>query len=155
MGCTSGPKGIVNPDVRKLPEMIRALLSLLILAGCNTPGPHFQTVPATRVRVGEMVFDVRVRGDLAEAMRINTQWAPRLSGVQGPAAAAMAHVSGCRVRETSGDQALILGVLDCGDRAPGTVGHLVPVEFDCYRVDQWRTRGLNQKTAVYDCDAVP
>lgn len=134
--------------------MVRWLLLPLLLAACDAPGPYFRDQPATRVRVGEMVFDVRVRGDLAEAMRLNTQWAPRLSGVQGPAAAAMAHVSGCAVRQISGDQALMLGRLDCGDgRGPGLSDHLA-IELDCYRVDTWRIRGLNQKTAVYDCDAV-
>lgn len=132
--------------------MIRPLCLLLALAACNTPGPYFEGRPATRVQVGEMVFDVRVRGALAEAMRINPQWAPRLDGVAVPAARAMAHVSGCRVSQVRGDAALILGVLDCSEGGPRAI--LVPVvtEFDCYVVDRWKSRGLNQRTTILDCD---
>lgn len=135
--------------IRKFPLV---LAFGLVLVACNTPGRHFEGLPATRVRIGEMHFDVRVRGELAEAMRINAQWAPRLSGVADPAALAMAHVSGCRVTEIRGDQSLVLGILDCGDRA--TTHHMSPVvtEFDCYVVDRWKSRGLNQRTTILDCD---
>jgi hypothetical protein len=132
--------------------MLRPLCLLLVLAACNTPGPYFDRVPATRVEVADMVFDIRVRGDLAQAMRLNPQWAPRLDGVAGPAARAMAEVSGCRVTGIRGDQALMLGSLDCGD---GRARRVVPVaspEFDCYVIDRWKTRGLNQRTTVLDCD---
>ena len=133
--------------------MIRLLLLILALSACNTPGRNFEGLPATRVRVAEMVFDVRVRGELAEAMRINPQWAPRLSGVKDPAAIAMAHVSGCRVTEVRGDQALVLGLLDCGSGPKRRTGRAV-VEFDCHVEDEWESEGLNQRTTVLDCEPV-
>ena len=85
----------------------------LFLAGCNMPGPHFRDLPATRVTVDGSTFDVRVRDELAEAMRINMEYAPRFGPIRGRAARAMALVSGCEVREVRGDQALATGLLDC------------------------------------------
>ncbi len=94
------------------------LICLALLAGCNTPGPHFRGLPATRVTVEGLVFDVRVRGRLAEAMRVNIQYAPRFGPIRERAGRAMAQVSGCEVTEVRGDQALATGILDCGGGAP-------------------------------------
>ena len=92
---------------------IVCVLFIVCLCACNRAGPHFRGLPATRVTVDGSVFDVRVRGELAEAQRVNTEYAPRL-GLIGPRAAlAMAHVSGCRVKQVLGDQAMVTGVLDC------------------------------------------
>jgi hypothetical protein len=100
--------------------MIRLVLLLasLCLAACNAPGPHFRGLPATRVTVDGSVFDVRVRDRLAEAMRVNTQYAPRFGPIRERAGRAMALVSGCEVAEVRGDQALATGILDCGDGPP-------------------------------------
>jgi hypothetical protein len=86
---------------------------LLLLPACDGGSPHFMGIEPTRVEVEGSVFAVRVKGDLAEAVRINTQYAPRMGPIGGRAARAMAQVSGCTVREIRGDQALILGVLEC------------------------------------------
>lgn len=91
-----------------------SLLSLLLLLACNTPGPHFRGLPATRVTIDGSVFDVRVRGEMAEAMRVNVQYAPRFGPIRERAGRAMAQVSNCRVEKVLGDQALATGVLDCG-----------------------------------------
>lgn len=88
-------------------------LVFLVLAACNMPGPHFRGLPATRVTVEGSTFDVRVRDELAEAMRINTEYAPRFGPIEGRAGRAMAMVSGCEVKEVRGDQALATGILDC------------------------------------------
>ncbi len=84
-----------------------------LLAACNTAGPHFRGLPATQVTVDGSTFDVRVRGELAEAMRVNMQYAPRFGPIRDRAGGAMAMVSGCRVKDVRGDQALATGVLDC------------------------------------------
>jgi hypothetical protein len=84
-----------------------------MLAACNTPGPHFRGLNPTRITVEGSTFDVRVRDELAEAIRINSKYAPRFSPVRERAAIAMAQVSGCRVKEVRGDQALATGILDC------------------------------------------
>lgn len=84
------------------------------LAACNTPGPHFRGLPARTVTVDGSTFDVRVRGELAEAIRTNAEYAPRFGPIKDRAARAMAQVSGCRVERVAGDQAQAIGFLDCG-----------------------------------------
>jgi hypothetical protein len=90
---------------------------LCSLAACTDPSPHFLGVSATRVSVGGSTFDIRVRGNLAEAIRINSQYAPRLGPLRQQAAQAMAAASGCAVTGVLGDQALMTGVLDCRNTA--------------------------------------
>ncbi|GAA6159791.1 hypothetical protein NBRC116589_19650 [Ruegeria sp. HU-ET01832] len=97
--------------------MIR-YFALLVLAACSAGTPHFRDVPATRVAVNGSVFDVRVRDDLAEAVRVNMQYAPRLGPIRGRAAQAMAQVSGCPILDVLGDAAVTIGVLGC-DREAG------------------------------------
>lgn len=89
------------------------LLLILLLPACNTAGPHFRGLPATRITVEGSVFDVRVRDELAEAMRVNMQYAPRFGPIRDRARIAMERVSGCRVTEVRGDQALATGLLEC------------------------------------------
>jgi len=102
----------------------RVLFLILALAGCNTAGPHFRGLPATTVTVDGSTFDVRVRGELAEAIRTNMEYAPRFGPIRERAGRAMAMVSGCKVKEVRGDQAQATGILDCGKgqkRAPSRV----------------------------------
>lgn len=89
------------------------LICLLVLTACNTPSWHFQGQRATRVTVQGSTFDVRVRGNLAEALRLNPEYAPRLGPLRERAARAMEEVSGCRVLQVLGDQTLLTGILDC------------------------------------------
>ena len=89
---------------------------LIGLVACNTAGPHFRGLPATRITVAGSVFDVRVNGDLAEALRVNPEYAPRFGPIRQRAAFAMAAVSGCEVEDVLGDQALATGRLDCRER---------------------------------------
>ncbi len=94
------------------------LCSLLLLAACNTPSPEFRGKVPTRVVVDGSVFDVRVNDNRAEAIRVNTQYAPRFGPIRGRAGRAMAQVSGCKVVSVGGDQALAFGRLDCGYGPP-------------------------------------
>ena len=86
---------------------------LFSLAACKAPSREFRGLPAQRISVEGSVFDVRVRGERAEAVRVNTQYAPRFGPIRARAGHAMAQASGCEVKEVLGDQALALGVLDC------------------------------------------
>ena len=94
-------------------RVLPLLFSLVPLAACNTAGPHFRGLPATRITVEGSTFDVRVRDELAEAIRINAEYAPRFGPIQRRAGIAMAQVSGCTVKEVRGDQAQATGILDC------------------------------------------
>lgn len=91
----------------------RIIPFLLLLPACDGGSPHFMGIEPTRVTVDGSTFAVRVKGELAEAVRTNAQYAPRMGPIGDRAARAMAQVSGCTVREIRGDQALILGILDC------------------------------------------
>ncbi|WP_415257241.1 hypothetical protein [Sulfitobacter sp.] len=101
---------------------------LLSLSACNTAGPHFRGLTATRIEVDGSVFDVRTRGNLAEAMRINPEYAPRFGPIRDRAAFAMSAVSGCDVTDVLGDQALATGVLAC---PPPLTGNTMVTPIGC------------------------
>ncbi|MCR8824975.1 hypothetical protein [Pseudosulfitobacter koreensis] len=119
----------------------------LLLAACNTPGPHFRGLPATRVTVEGSTFDVRVRDRLAEALRINPEYAPGFGPIQDRAGVAMQQVSGCRVTEVRGDQALATGLLDCGTD-PWKRTMTPGVHYECRAVNAPGAQG------VYRCDPI-
>ncbi|MFC6582974.1 hypothetical protein [Sulfitobacter aestuariivivens] len=133
--------------------MIRVLLLCFgLLAACNTPGPHFRGLPATRVMVDGSTFDVRVRNNLAEAMRINMQYAPRFGPIRARAASAMAQVSGCEVTEVRGDQALAIGLLDCGNGPPRVPRHRRQAgPLDCIPVRGSGVEGFGEVTVELEC----
>ncbi len=88
---------------------------LFLLAACTGGQGHFAGAKLTRVSLEGAVFEVRLRGNLAEAIRINPQYAPRLGPLRALAEEAMAVASGCEVTTVLGDQAVMIGVLDCPD----------------------------------------
>lgn len=99
-------------------QVVFLFLLTILVSACAGGSPHFMGIPPTRVEVGGSVFAVRVKGRLAEAVRINPQYAPRMGPIGDRAAIAIEQVSGCAVREIRGDQALILGILDCPGKPP-------------------------------------
>lgn len=127
-------------------------LLLLLLAACGQPDPYFRHSAATRVVVLGDTFDVRLRGRLAEAVRRNPQYAPRLGPIGPRAAYAMQQVSGCKVTEIRGDAAMVIGLLDCGARAP-TDRRKLPPE-DCEIVERWRQMGGQELALVLDCQRI-
>ncbi len=132
--------------------MFRISFSLwfcLSLVACNTAGPHFRGLPATRVTVEGSVFDVRVRNELAEAIRVNAQYAPRFGPIKERAGIAMARVSGCRVKKVRGDQALATGLLDCGKGGPHEP--VTSQALDCIPVRGTELRGVGQVSVDLDC----
>lgn len=92
---------------------ILVIFLLLFLAACTGSQGHFAGAEVTRVSLGGSLFEVRLRGNLAEAIRINPQYAPRLGSLRALAKQVMEAVSGCEVTGVLGDQALMIGVLDC------------------------------------------
>ncbi|WP_299637188.1 hypothetical protein [uncultured Ruegeria sp.] len=132
--------------------MIRFLAPLL-LAACAAGTPHFSDVPATRVAVNGSVFYVRVRGDLAEAVRINAQYAPRLGPVRDRAALAMAQVSSCPILDVLGDAAVTVGVLGC-DREAGKQLLLTAVStpnYVCIDYGVYENVGDDYGYQVFEC----
>lgn len=109
------------------------IVAALGLMACDTPGPAFRGVEPVRISLRGDVFDVRVDGATAEAMRLNTRWAPRLASAGANGALAIEKVSGCRVRKIYGDAALMTARLDCGQPlAPLPPGGVF--ECDVYKV---------------------
>ncbi|WP_299599762.1 hypothetical protein [uncultured Tateyamaria sp.] len=127
---------------------------LMALAACNTPSPHFRGLPATTVTVDGSTFDVRVRGRLAEALRTNMEYAPRFGPIRHRAAKAMELVSGCKVKEVRGDQALATGILDCGKGGP-PIDRLKPQgEYSCYTLDSYVSPATHELVLDVDCTVI-
>lgn len=132
--------------------MLRYLVLLLILQGaCHAPTKHFRQSPVSRIAVDGALFDVRVRGNLAEAIRRNPQYAPRLGPLRDQAGFAMARVSGCRVRDVLGDQALMVGVLDCDGGTAVPVRPAVRLQLDCIEVSDRVLVASDPGFIDYDC----
>lgn len=127
---------------------------MVLCSACNAAGPHFRHLEPTRVTVEEATFDVRVNRRLAEAIRINPQYAPRLGPIAGQAARAMWLVSGCDVVEVRGDAAQITGVLDCGDGPPPVV-LVAGLNYECVAIDSYLSSADGTTFVDYDCEAVP
>ena len=124
-----------------------------LLAACNAAGPHFRHLPATQITVDGSVFDVRVNRRLAEAIRVNPEYAPRLGPVADRAALAMQLVSGCTVTQVRGDAAQVTGLLDCGAGPPPQV--LPPVySYECYADSRYVRPDDDDPFIDYTCDPV-
>ena len=126
-----------------------ALSTLVLFAACNTSSPGYRGVPPTRVTVEGSVFDVRVVGNRAEAIRVNRQYAPRFGPIQARAGQAMAMVSGCVVVEVLGDQAQAFGRLDCGDGPPPR--RIDPQAVACEPIRGTLLKGVGEINAALDC----
>ncbi|MBK0327570.1 hypothetical protein I5535_09690 [Rhodobacteraceae bacterium F11138] len=128
------------------------LLAAALLSACGGPGLYFREAPVQRISVDGSVFDVRVRGDLAEAVRVNEQYAPRFGPIRTRAAFAMAKVSGCKVTEVRGDQAVATGILACDGR-PAPLAF--PRETGSFTCLETSLRGFDIPGGPYpeyDCD---
>ncbi|MFK7746439.1 MAG: hypothetical protein AB8B47_15400 [Roseobacter sp.] len=125
-----------------------------VLLGCNGAGPHFTELTATRVTIDGSTFDVRVQQNLAEAIRVNSEYAPRLGPIATRAGRAMELVSGCYVVQIRGDAAVTTGVLDCGQSQLVEV-LLVGVHYECYAVETYIASAGDTQYVEYECDAVP
>ncbi len=131
--------------------MLRLML-ILMIAACSSAGSEFRALPATHVEVDGSRYDVRVRGGIAEAIRVNPQYAPRLGHLGGRAAFAMAQVSGCEVVGVFGDQAVMTGVLSCDGRSPDWRLSATALRFDCLQNSQWVNEGPGLDYAEFECD---
>lgn len=95
---------------------------------------------------------MRVRGLRAEAIRTNVQYAPRFGPIEARAGAAMATVSGCKVVEVTGDQALALGRLDCGSGPPPK--RIKTRAVECAPIRGTEIEALGEISVELDCAAI-
>ena len=128
------------------------MVLLIGLAGCADRNDHFNGSPVTRIAVAGSEFDVRVRGELAEAVRRNPQYAPRFGPIRARAGFAMAEVSGCRIEQVLGDAAVALGLLDCDGRPRSWP--LATGAYDCVQLDSWVSHGQGLEYFDYDCTPI-
>jgi hypothetical protein len=90
------------------------LLVMLLLAGCAAPTSGFRGAVASEVVIEGSRFQIYRKGDQAQAVRTNRQFAPRIGPLAGRAAVAMQQVTGCRVTDMAGDAAVLVARLSCG-----------------------------------------
>ncbi|MEM9910856.1 MAG: hypothetical protein AAF922_08735 [Pseudomonadota bacterium] len=109
------------------------LLFLICLTACGQPGLSFRGIDPVRVEVGSDVFDIRVRGLRAEAIRLNTRAARNLGDIGFQAVLAIEKVTECQVARLAGDQAVAVATLDCGSGAPARPPF--PPVLDCEAID--------------------
>lgn len=126
----------------------------MILTGCDTPGPHFRDVAPQRVVVNGSAFDVRVRGNLAEAIRTNAEYAPRLGRIADRARVAIEQVSACPVREVRGDQAYVVGILECGQKGRASRSSDVGDDYECATIDVFRRSSTHEVVLELDCTSI-
>lgn len=65
-----------------------------------------------------MVFDVRLRDGVAEAIRRNAVWPPRIKEIATNGGRAIEAATGCKVAWMRGDPSVLFAGVDCGDGAP-------------------------------------
>lgn len=93
--------------------IVTIFLGFSLLAACGGPSSYFRGIAPVRVEKGGAAWNVRQRGRLAEAVRINPQYAPRLGQLAIPAQQAIEQATGCRVTRLRGDAAMVVARLDC------------------------------------------
>lgn len=94
---------------------MRLFVLILILAGCSGPGLDFRGIAPAEMQVDGITFVVRAKATEAEAIRTNKMSRPRMSQVGEAAAIAIERLTGCEVRQISGDVAVIRATLRCRD----------------------------------------
>lgn len=124
---------------------------LVFLAACDTAHPRFWGVEPVRITVGKSTFAVRVKGNEAEAIRLNTEWAPRMEAVAPRAVMAIEKVSGCKVVRLDGDQAQAFARLKCGKGAAPMAVRPGRIEYVCDIDEAYRYSGMDTAVADMTC----
>lgn len=88
---------------------------LSVLSACGNSHPAFMGVEAQVVEVRGSTFQIRVKGDMAEAIRTNFERIPKIGDTFPKAAEAIEIASGCSVVPNSmkGDPALMTAKVKC------------------------------------------
>lgn len=85
------------------------------VAACSSPHPHFMGVQMQVIEVRGSTFQIRIKGEFAEAIRTNFEYVPKIGDIFPKATEAMEIASGCTVVPDSinGDPALMVAKLKC------------------------------------------
>ncbi|WP_418594589.1 hypothetical protein [Ponticoccus sp. (in: a-proteobacteria)] len=95
-----------------------SLLLCLGLAACDAAEPGFRGAERVVSRVEGSTFTLRIRGDMAEAIRTSPEAFPLFRTVARRAAIAAQVKTGCRADWVQGDPAMMLIGLACEGRRP-------------------------------------
>lgn len=128
---------------------------LAVLTACGAaPGPDYAGLSMTRVSIEGSDFDIRVKGTKAQAIRVNSRYAPRLGPIGAQAAFAIQQVSGCAVTRIKGDAAVLVGTLRCPDQPKGRTPPLATgrASLECHGVESYESAATGEIIASYDCD---
>ena len=94
------------------------LIAFWGLVACSSPFMHYAGIEPVRVTVLGSTFDLRRRHDRADkvqVIRVNSEYAPRLSQQLGRRAEiAVEETYGCPVDRIRGDAAMMVAYLKCG-----------------------------------------
>lgn len=94
-----------------------SLIAQVALAACNAPSMHFAGIEPQRITVQDSTFDLRRKTDsrdLVQVIRVNPEYAPRLSQQLGRRAEiAVEETYGCPVSQIRGDAAVMVAYLKC------------------------------------------
>ena len=88
--------------------------ALILVAGCDRGTPLFWPVPAHKVEIQGLLFEVRPLRQSAEAVRITDLWFPKVETVLPLALAAIRSVTGCaNITPLAADPSVITARLNC------------------------------------------
>ena len=88
--------------------------ALILVAGCDRGTPLFWPVPAHKVEIQGLLFEVRPLRQSAEAVRITDLWFPKVETVLPLALAAIRSVTGCAdITPLAADPSVITARLNC------------------------------------------
>lgn len=132
---------------------MKRLVLLLSLAACDTPGLDFKGIEPTRIEVSGTLFDVRIRGRMAEAIRLTPDPAPRWLRVGAKAGFAIEKVSGCKISRLGGDTAVVTAHLRC---AGASMPPALPpkLHYVCDIDAPYTIRGTSIGVTEITCDQV-
>lgn len=94
------------------------LLSVLLLAACNTGGPGFRGIEPVKKEVDGSRFLMRFNGQLVEAIRTSHEIFPQFETVARKAGIAAHEQTGCIPHWIRGDAALMVIGLSCNGARP-------------------------------------
>lgn len=91
------------------------ILSLCVLAGCDSPGLQMRGVPARKAQVGPSSFSVYQLGTDVEAVRTNPEFGAEARGIMARGYAAIELATGCTIVPGTfdGDPALMRAKVFC------------------------------------------
>ena len=88
--------------------------TLILVAGCDTGTPLFWALPAQKIEIQGMQFEVRPLRQWAEAVRITDLWFPKTETVLPLALTAIRSATGCAdITPLTADPSVITARLNC------------------------------------------